>query len=203
MITRATAATKHAVVKPDLNWVSPVEGTAAEPGGRLVIYMDGVVPGNIHRSDPGRSYTSVYWQLLDMPNWMLRKVDFWFDLCCVPKRLLKKMPGGASQLADLALRMFGPGPAGEWNFFKTGIYIHERFSLRLDFACWLADADEHYDISMAKGAQGSKPCPCCMNVVGRVKPANIPSDSGLVHFTSGDCAKIFPYSPQELRLLLA
>ena len=195
----------HAVVKPDKQWVSPVEGPEAPPGGRLVIYMDGVVPGNVHRPDPARGYTAVYWQLLDMPHWMLRKTEFWFDLCCVPKRLLQKMPGGPSQLAELALRMFGPGSAGDgnWNFFEVAIPLTDCFSLRLDFACWLADADEHYDISMAKGAQATKPCPCCKNVVGRMAPANVPTDKGFVHFTCGDYAKIKMWSPTELRQLFA
>ena len=114
-------------------------------------YLDGVVPGNVHRPDPGRGYTAIYWQLLDMPHWMLRNTKCWLDLCTVPKRLLKKMPGGESQLADLALRMFKG--TGDWNFFEFGILLRERLSLRLDFACWLNDADEHYNICMAKGAQ--------------------------------------------------
>ena len=117
-----------------MNCASPAGGPEAEPGARIVLYMDGVVPGNVHRPDPGRAYTSVYWQFLDMPFWMLRNSNLWLDLCCVPKRLLKKLPGGSSQLATLALRMF-KGP-GDLNFFDAGLLILHNaagLSLRLRF----------------------------------------------------------------------
>ena len=192
---------QHAIVKPEQHWVSPVGGPAAEPGARIVLYMDGVVPGNVHRPDPGRSYTSIYWQFLDMPHWMLRSSTFWLDLCCIPKRLLQKLPGGESQLATWALRMF-KGP-GDLNFFETAMEIRERLSLRFDFACFLNDADEHYNVCMANGPQATKPCPCCMNVVGRIQPAAVPPDSGLLHFTSSDCERMIPYSSSELRALIA
>ena len=154
---------KYAVVKPEKHWESPVLGPEAGPGARLVLYMDGVVPGNVHRPDPGRAYTSIYWQFLDMPHWVLRNSMFWLDLCCVPKRMLKKLPGGESYLATLALRMFSGAPG--FNFFETNMPINERLGLRFDFACFLNDADEHYNVCMAKGAKATKPCPCCMNVV--------------------------------------
>jgi hypothetical protein len=192
---------KHAIVKPEQQWVSPVGGPEAEPGGRLILYMDGVVPGNVHRPDPGRAYTSVYWQFLDMPHWILRNSMFWLDLCCVPKRLLRKLPGGESQLATLALRMFKG--AGDLNYFEMPMEITERLRIRFDFACFLNDADEHYNVCMAKGAQGTKPCPCCMNVVGRVQPAEVLPGSGLVHFTSTDCQRMIPYSSEDLRALIA
>ena len=192
---------KHAVVKPEQHWVSPVGGPEAEPGGRLILYMDGVVPGNVHRPDPGRGYTSVYWQFLDMPHWVLRNSQFWLDLCCVPKRLLRKLPGGESQLATLALRMFKGD--GDFNYFEMALEITERLSLRFDLACFLNDADEHYNVCMAKGAQATKPCPCCQNVVGRVTPAEVPHGSGLLHFTSSDCERMVPHSSEGLRALIA
>ena len=136
-----------------------------------------------------------------MPHWILRNSMLWLDLCCVPKRVMKKLPGGESYLATLALRMFR-GAEG-LNFFETAMDITEWLSLRFDFACFLNDADEHYNVCMAKGAQATKPCPCCKNVVGRVKPAEVPPGSGLQHFTSGDCARIIPHSPSELRALIA
>ena len=195
-----------AVPPPEMNWVSPAGGPEAEPGARIVLYMDGVVPGNVHRPDPGRAYTSVYWQFLDMPFWMLRNSHLWLDLCCVPKRLMKKLPGGSSHLATLALRMF-KGP-GDLNFFDTGLLILHNAAglslrLRFDFACFLNDADEHYSVCMAKGAQATKPCPCCQNVVGRVAPAELPADGPLLHFSSSDCRRIIPYSPPQLRALIA
>ena len=191
----------HAVVQPDKQWVSPVYGTEAPPGGRAVVYMDGVVPGNVHRPDPGRGYTAVYWQLMDMPPWLLRLSASWLDLCYVPKRILQKMPGGESQLATMVLRML-QGTDG-FNFFETGILLQDKFLLRIDFGCWLNDADEHYNVCMSKGAQATKPCPCCQNVVGRVAVERLRPDSGLVHFTCSNCEKIVPYSPPELRQLFS
>ena len=50
----------------------PSLGTGDQPVGRLVIYFDDVMPGNLHRPDKGRKYMALYWSLLDWPSWMLQ-----------------------------------------------------------------------------------------------------------------------------------
>ena len=50
----------------------PSFGTGDRPVGRLAIYFDDVMPGNLHRPDKGRKYMALYWTLMDWPSWMLQ-----------------------------------------------------------------------------------------------------------------------------------
>ena len=72
---------------------------------RLVIYMDGLTPGNPFRPDKGRSIMCIYWCFVDWPSYMLTRTFAWPCLSILRESVMHEIPGGASYLTRLALRI--------------------------------------------------------------------------------------------------
>ena len=173
--------------------------------GRLAIYFDDVMPGNVHRPDKGRKYMAVYWTLLDFPLWMLQSGKGWFVLTYVPAALYKKMLGAEAQLLRLILKIFFPDPGTAMHGFSfstatAGVVVaHDRSScaVAFRFSAWLSDGDAFPKIGDNKSTSGTKPCPMCKNVLGRCKPEDVPAD--MVHLTSNDPSQWARWTADELR----
>ena len=189
--------------------------------------MDETRPGNVLRPDLARSYLAVYWCFMDLPGWFLASLPGWNFLAFVPLKCLKKMPGGDSQLTRDILRIFwpagnrhptlpdpdaaqqhpdfstpgafltcGPTQPGDALGLRNAIWV-----LVAVFACIVGDEKALTAIAYGKGPQATVPCYCCRNVMGRIKPEDVPAQSGLVHFSSGDFARIVLHTPATMREL--
>jgi len=65
-----------------------------------------------------------------------------------------------------------------------GLYFYSvgaRKRMTLKFGGWLADDLCLYELGSCKGPQSRKPCPCCLNVLGRCDPATLRGHAYAVH----------------------
>ena len=94
--------THHSAAFQEVMRISTLDGRKL----RLVIYMDGLVPGNPFRPDKGRSIMCIYWCFVDWPAFMLTRTFAWPCLSILRESIMHSIPGGASYLARLSLRIF-------------------------------------------------------------------------------------------------
>ena len=153
-------------------------GGEAQPihQARIALYLDDVMPGNVHRPDAGRSYVAIYWTFLDLPDWLLHSTDGWFVLSFVPKKIWKLIPGEQSGLMRIFLTAFWPddGPS-----FGTGFLVQhgeESLVLQADGVdAWLLDGDAVSKVTLSKTMSAFKCCCKCRNVVARISADKVPA----------------------------
>jgi hypothetical protein len=74
---------------------------------RLVIYVDGLVPGNPFRPEASRKLQCVYWSFVDWPNWMLTRTFAWPCLSILRQKIVEEnLDGRMSYFARIVLRLF-------------------------------------------------------------------------------------------------
>ena len=64
----------------------------------------------------------------------------------------------------------------ETDVHTLGLHFHSRGGLKrmvLKYGGWLADDLCFCELGSCKGQQSCKPCPCCLNIVGRCDPATL------------------------------
>lgn len=167
---------------------------------RLIIYMDGLVPGNPFRPDKGRSMMCIYWAFVDWPSYMLSRTFAWPCLSILRESIMHTIPGGASYLARLALRIFFP-LAGD--SLESGIVINGpdcSYVVKAKFVGFLADLKEHKTITEWKGTGGNVCCLICSNVW---KPTVGDSADGTIGLDCSDFRKFKKRTSAELRTSVA
>jgi hypothetical protein len=167
--------------------------------GRVVIYNDGVTPGNNLRPDKGRHYEALYWSLLEFPSWYRSRVGAvgWIGFAYVLSADLKSTGVTVSALLTRTLRVFWGEGANALNFDSVGMRITmgtEAFAFRLRFGCFLADDLAHAAFVSGKGQSGTKPCVECGNCVGRCDEADVVD--GLVHITNSNMSLFERHTPE-------
>ena len=82
---------------------------------RIVLYLDGINPGNPLAPDPLLLLQAIYWTFCELPNWFLRKKDAWFIFSLVKELWAEELPGKLSELAKIILLVFFPP---QWGSFS-------------------------------------------------------------------------------------
>ena len=165
---------------------------------RLVIYMDGLVPGNPFRPDKGRSIMCIYWAFIDWPAFMLTRTFAWPCLSILRESIMEKIPGGASYLARIALRLFFPFTGDS---LETGLVIKgpdESYLVQAKFVGFLADLKEHKTITEWKGTGGNVCCLRCSNVWNGSRPAD-----GTIGLDCSDTRQFIKRTESQLRDIVA
>ena len=158
---------------------------------RLVIYMDGLKPGNPFRPDMGRSLMSVYWAFVDWPAYMLSRTFAWPCFSILRESVMHNIPGSCSFLARVVLRTFFPSSGDS---LATGIIIQGPdgpLVIKAKFCGWLADLKEHKSILEWKGTGGNVSCLKCKNLW---KPARGDHADGTIGL---DCHDIRKFERRE------
>ena len=140
---------------------------------RIIIFADGLVPGNPFRPEKSRSLMCIYWAIVDWPQWLLQRSFAWPLFGIIRETFFEQMEAGLSQLIRSVLRIFFaevghsfsrgvivPGPAGD--MLITGIFVG-----------FLADLVGHKELTCWKGHGGVHCCFECDNVINlRVPKGN-------------------------------
>ena len=167
---------------------------------RLVLYMDGMTPGNPFRPDKGRSIMCIYWCFVDWPAFMLTRTFAWPCLSLLRESIMHTIPGGASYLARMALRVFFPTSGDS---LATGILLQgpeTSYVVKGRFVGFLADLKEHKTITEWKGTSGNVCCLRCSNVW---KPALGAQDDGAIGLDCSDPRMFRKRSSDELDAVVA
>ena len=61
---------------------------------RLVIYADGLVPGNPFRPEKSRKLECIYWTFVDWPGWLLSRTFTWPCLSIIRSSVVDDLEGG-------------------------------------------------------------------------------------------------------------
>ena len=144
--------------------------------GRVVLYVDEVIPGNNLRPDHARAFYSVFWLFLDYPDWLRSSAFGWHDLIVIKASVCEEIRGGISAVVACLLRVFWGTASGAYNMQTLGVRVASPRGdrvLRAEFCVFLVDERAEKFITGAKGSSGSKMCLSCRNVVGRIDPASV------------------------------
>ena len=166
---------------------------------RLVIYIDEICPGNPLRPEKSRTLQAVYWAFADWPQHVLQRTAVWPVFGTIRSTIVDKLPGRVSDLMRRILHVFfatvGPSFARGVTIVKSGGETLIRTAI---FSGFLADEKAHNQITGSKGASGTRPCPTCTNVFGRMNPSRVPR--GCVHYKSTDPSQFVPHTSDSIHL---
>ena len=88
--------------------------------GRVVLYVDEVIPGNNLRPDHARAFYSVFWLFLDYPDWLRSSAFGWHDLIVIKASVCEEIRGGISAVVACLLRVFWGTASGAYNMQTFG-----------------------------------------------------------------------------------
>ena len=73
---------------------------------RIVIFADGLVPGNPYRPEKSRSLMCIYWAIADWPAWLLQRSFAWPIFSILRESIIETIPGGLGFLMRKILYLF-------------------------------------------------------------------------------------------------
>ena len=73
---------------------------------RIVIYSDGLIPGNPFRPEPSRKLNCIYWCIAEWPQYVLQRSFAWPVFSILRESIIHSIPGGLSRLMRLILHVF-------------------------------------------------------------------------------------------------
>jgi hypothetical protein len=73
---------------------------------RIVIFADGLVPGNPFRPEKSRSLMCIYWAVADWPAWLLQRSFAWPIFSVIRESIIDEIPGGLGFLMRKILKLF-------------------------------------------------------------------------------------------------
>ena len=130
----------------------------------LILYSDGITPGDAFRTGNERKLEAVYFSLLELGMAALSQEDAWFTL--VGKRSVEvaKVGGLMSQVIGTCLKQFFTGPhdlrsGGMLLTFPDG----ERVMLFVVLSIFVQDELAHKQTWCCKGAAGTRSCMACLD----------------------------------------
>ena len=139
----------------------------------VVLYVDGLVPGNPLRHDRGRTMHGIYWAITQWPGWVLSRVDAWPCFGVVLQSTCAEIDGGVASILPFVLKEFWPREPTRVTFI---VHRNEPLVLELSRAGWIAVLDAHSkDVSSSKLVSSTKACMTCENIVrSRIDVRNRP-----------------------------
>jgi hypothetical protein len=132
---------------------------------KVVIYADGLVPGNPFRHDTGRKMQCIYWCIVDWPQHVLQRSFAWPVFSILRESVIHGIQGGLGRIIRTVLRIFF-GSSG--HSLRRGIHIHDEnggFVVTGTFAGFLQDLVGHKELSEWIGHAGVLCCMTCSNVI--------------------------------------
>ena len=155
---------------------------------RILMYIDEINPGNPVAPDPQKLLQAVYWCIIELPTWFLRRKDAWFCFTITRSINAKRLASYVSELMKHTLHAFFP-EAGD--SFKRGCTLQhgsDSISFVASFAGILADEKGLKEVFGIKGQAGNAPCFNCFNIRNRW----VTLTEGMQHMWDPDTSKRVP-----------
>jgi len=139
---------------------------------RIIIYADGLVPGNPFRPEASRKMQCIYWCIADWPAWLIARSFAWPVFSILRESVIKTIPGNLSRIMRIVLRIFFLNPNAN---FTKGVTIpcpSGDFMVQGVFCGFLCDLVGHKEVNFWKGHGGLMCCHECRCVINtRFRPA--------------------------------
>ena len=132
---------------------------------RIIIYADGLVPGNPFRPEASRKLQCIYWCIADWPQHVLQRSFAWPVFSIIRESVIESIGGGLGKIMRTVLNIFF-GNVG--HSFTRGVHINDSdggFVVTAIFAGFLQDLLGHKELSDWKGTNGVLCCITCDNVI--------------------------------------
>ena len=166
---------------------------------RIVLYQDGVDPGDGLQKEKSRHSVVFYWALAELGTQALAQEEVWGTLTIARTAVAKSIDGGVAALTNAAVRQFH---GDVHDILRSGVLIQPKgsaASVRI-FAkvqIILADLPALAEMIAWKGHGAVKCCPICMNAT-QAKP---PGGADPIHLHSaGYCKPITETKLADFRL---
>ena len=132
---------------------------------KLILYCDGVAPGNPFNYAKARKTWAWYWSFYEF-NEALSNEDTWFELAVTRQSIINKLLGGLSAMFRCLLQtLFDPG---SHDFSKSGaqltLYDGTQVFIFCELEIIVSDEDAIHQMYACMGASGLKMCLLCFNV---------------------------------------
>ena len=132
----------------------------------LILYTDGVTPGDPLTPMNKRKIQTCYWSFLELGANALSKEESWFTLMTELETVVAKVSAGLSQLFACIIRLFFDSEG--FNMNTVGVLLpfasgHIRLFCKLKLV--LQDGLAHKQIWHSRGDNASKMCLLCSNLV--------------------------------------
>ena len=123
---------------------------------RIVLYNDGLVPGNPFRQEHARKLETFYWSRIGWPDHVLKRTFVWQVFCLIRSKIVDKETGRLSAVAGMVLERFR-------TVFTTGVFLPLRGCVVVTFIFvgFLADLVAHKELSCWKGSSDARACLNC------------------------------------------
>ena len=162
---------------------------------RIVIYADGLVPGNPFRPEASRKLQCIYWAIVDWPQHVLQRSFAWPVFSILRETIIAATQGGLGRIMRTVLRIFFPETG---HSFTRGFTIYDAnggFTVTGIFAGFLQDLLGHKEMTEWRGASGVLCCITCDNVINmahrRPGPGQVASNCwDATKFTYRDNARV-------------
>ena len=171
--------------------------------GRIALYSDEVVPGNVLSHDNKRKMQVIYWSFIEMGGARLASEDFWMTLTVIRSSVVNDMVGGMSYVFRMLLQAFFDPSSHD---FRTGVSIRIGGLASVMFAglgMIVSDESALRQTWLCKGAGGTRLCMGCKNVVAHDSGLVENDRSGyLVPSTCSEFAKLDLHTDETIREII-
>ena len=157
---------------------------------RIIVYVDGVDPGNPLHPETQRHLEVVYWTFIDFPSWFLQRTDAWFVFGIVRTKTVESLEGGMSEFCDRILHIHFPKTGLSWSNGVSMQCASKSVMVSASFHGFLADEVALKTILNITGQAGSFPCFNHLNTANRWVPCGHdrfkhwdPNRGGLIKLT--------------------
>ena len=136
----------------------------------IVLYQDGVDPGDTKVKEKGKHSIIFYWSFLEFGFHNLCREELWGSLVVMRTHKAKLLAGGVTELTHHAIKMFHNQ---ERDMAITGVTLPLGDRTTKIFAkvnMIFADKPAIAEMLSSKGHSGVKPCPLCMNATNHKPP---------------------------------
>jgi hypothetical protein len=139
----------------------------------IIMYQDGVDPGDGLAKNKSRKLTVFYWAFLELGMSALAHEQVWGTSTVMRTSCANKLEGGIVQLTEIVLDSFFGAPH---DIMRAGVTVpihgtQRRVTLFAVVGAMLADEPAMKEMLSCKGHAGTKPCLLCQNATN-AKPSN-------------------------------
>ena len=143
----------------------------------MVLYNDGLGPGNPFRHDDGRHVEAYYWALVEWADHILCRSFVWPVVTLIRAVVVNRIDGGLSYVSRVLLTYM-------MDALSSGLMVPlgggESTIVSIKFGGLIADLVAHHSLTSWKGHGGTRCCLECSDLrrLGRLRAGEISLDTG-------------------------
>lgn len=182
-----------------VTWAKLMEKTVQQHGCTpesplsLILYNDGITPGNAVAFRNGRKLEALYWTIKQFGLSCLQNEEAWLEILVTRAKTAKSVLAGMAGILKALVYIFWA--ADGFNALTGGISLDlatgGRLHVFLRLEILMSDEAALHALLDCKGSAGLRNCPVCINIVNAHNKRGI-EQGRLIHHTCADAAAFQP-----------